>query len=794
MREIAASTLELEQGRNRLRQVITDTEELNRVFLQLIENSKSTFSEFGTGIDTFARLKRSVESSGLARTNDELLALQKTILQLAATSGRSNIEITQGLRQLFQGIASNRLSGDELRSVLENISPIADVIAESLGVTRGELRQLGEDGRLTTRVLVEAFEGASDSANERFGRIQKTLQQTQAAQFNTTKDVFLANIDEMIGVTESFQKVLEFVAAGMDDINDRAQRQNQQALSFGLVDESLLAGGFVPVQERAKAIDDLLTSIERYQASLDSGRLTEENAERATNLLARAKERLNDVLEQENSEVEYNIRLTDNAILAQQDHIRTLEDRVRTQSFLERSNKFTGGATGFLYNLIYGDEDDARLALGQAERILDALQAKLRSLFDDAEGRSFVFDEPVPTEDPLGFTEFTQNYERMLRQTRAQIKLLELDLEEAREIGTDPLRPDAILDPRTVEAIEAEIARLQKILDGAAEGGFNLARALAQIDRQIAMASADPLAPFLEIQARLDSFRAAGASESDLSTLGGRLADLASARAISSNNQQIKKFIELQKEVTTQVEDTNAALLIERDYLLGNIDAEEKAVRLFELEHGTRILITETMREQVRLEERRRQENEEILERLRRQEQLRQQVISGITGSFYDAFQQLLDGSAKDLFRNFFEGVARSFTDAIIQDWSDRLGDYLFDIFFGGPGGGGSGFFSRLFTGRQYGGPVSAGRGYTINEGFGQREIFFPGTDGYIHPNTGGLGGAIYITASTTVNGSVRSDDDLRQISEQQEIVASNVLNKAMQQWKYRRFPNQIGT
>ena len=48
--------------------------------------------------------------------------------------------------------------------------------------------------------------------------------------------------------------------------------------------------------------------------------------------------------------------------------------------------------------------------------------------------------------------------------------------------------------------------------------------------------------------------------------------------------------------------------------------------------------------------------------------------------------------------------------------------------------------------------------------------------------------------ATTNVAGSVRSDEDLRQISEQQEIVANNAVNKAMQQWKYRRFPNQIGT
>ena len=343
------------------------------------------------------------------------------------------------------------------------------------------------------------------------------------------------------------------------------------------------------------------------------------------------------------------------------------------------------------------------------------------------------------------------------------------------------------------EALEIILGIIDKINKGR-QRTFDIERAIARLNSRVARITGSPFAEADALaqqrDAELQRARDAGKSADQIDRLAAswnrliRLVETADLRAATQQLQDLKESLE------TDLRGQNTELNLQIGLVSRRITDEEYLLGQLALQLGSERNITEEMRkrvaEQVKLTRQ--------LEEAQRIRSLQEQVVSGITGSFYDAFQQLLDGSAKDLFRNFFEGVARSFTDAIIQDWSDRLGDYLFDIFFGGPGGGGSGFFSRLFTGRQYGGPVSAGRGYTINEGFGQREIFFPGTDGYIHPNTGGLGGATYITASTTVNGSVRSDDDLRQISEQQEIVASNVLNKAMQQWKYRRFPNQIGT
>ena len=369
----------------------------------------------------------------------------------------------------------------------------------------------------------------------------------------------------------------ELVCKGStNELQDRRRRPPR----FGLADDTgFLGTGFVPLERRAEAYDKLTEALDRYRRALESNQLVEANAALARRLIAETEARLLDIQTQGDTPLDFQIRNQRRAIQAQREQIRSLERFGQVASILRNTFGRFGlplaPGTGGLVEQLVGDPQENREALRVANEGLERMVAALERL--QSGDTTSIVENVVPTEAPLGFTEFTQNYERMLRNTRAQIRLLELDLEEATEIGTDPLRPDAILDPRTVEAIKAEIARLKEVLDGAAEGGFNLARALAQIDRQIARASDDPLAPFLEIQARLDSFRAAGASESDLSTLGGRLGDLAAARAIASNNEQLREFGRLQSEVTTQVENTNAALLIERDYLLGNIDAEGKS-------------------------------------------------------------------------------------------------------------------------------------------------------------------------------------------------------------------------
>ena len=78
----------------------------------------------------------------------------ETVTKAFQISGASAAEAAGGLRQFLQGIQSGTLRGEELNSILEQTPALADAIARGLGITRGELRQYGQEGRLTAEQVI----------------------------------------------------------------------------------------------------------------------------------------------------------------------------------------------------------------------------------------------------------------------------------------------------------------------------------------------------------------------------------------------------------------------------------------------------------------------------------------------------------------------------------------------------------------------------------------------------------------------------------------------------------------
>ena len=124
---------------NRLRIVTDGQAELNAVTKELIGVSNRTRSSLETNAELFNRLSLSTKELGLSQR--DVLNLTESLNQAVILSGASATEAQAGLIQLSQGLASGALRGDELRSVLEQLPVVSDVIAKQLGITRGELQR-----------------------------------------------------------------------------------------------------------------------------------------------------------------------------------------------------------------------------------------------------------------------------------------------------------------------------------------------------------------------------------------------------------------------------------------------------------------------------------------------------------------------------------------------------------------------------------------------------------------------------------------------------------------------------
>jgi tape measure domain-containing protein len=102
----------------------------------------------------FAGLYASVRGTGVTAAQTEVLLIG--IQKAARLSGQSAAASAGAFIQLKQGLASGKLAGDELRSVLEAMPALSQALARQLGVPVGALKELGAEGKITTDVIFAA--------------------------------------------------------------------------------------------------------------------------------------------------------------------------------------------------------------------------------------------------------------------------------------------------------------------------------------------------------------------------------------------------------------------------------------------------------------------------------------------------------------------------------------------------------------------------------------------------------------------------------------------------------------
>ena len=105
-------------------------------------------------------------------------------------------------------MASGRLQGDELHSIFENAPMIAQTIANYLGVSVGEVRELAAQGIITADVVKNAMLGVAEDTNEAFKDMPMTWAQVWTLAQNIAMRAlnpllsainFLANNIQIIG-------------------------------------------------------------------------------------------------------------------------------------------------------------------------------------------------------------------------------------------------------------------------------------------------------------------------------------------------------------------------------------------------------------------------------------------------------------------------------------------------------------------------------------------------------------------------------------------------------------------
>jgi tape measure domain-containing protein len=205
---------------NELRIVTKDTKDLANTTENLLAISQETGAAIDSTSTLYAKLARSTQDLDVSQK--DLLDVTEAINKSFTLSGASANETSGAIRQLAQGLASGTLRGDEFNSVAEQAPVIMEAVAKTLGVTRGELRELAAQGKISSEVLIDSMLNYKDTVDSQFATASITLERGFQTAENATIQ-FVGELDSALGVTDAIAEAMFNMSKDTDANADSAR-------------------------------------------------------------------------------------------------------------------------------------------------------------------------------------------------------------------------------------------------------------------------------------------------------------------------------------------------------------------------------------------------------------------------------------------------------------------------------------------------------------------------------------------------------------------------------------------
>lgn len=687
---------------------------------------------------TITLYNRLIATSGeLGVSQDRVARVVETVNKALATSNLSGGERQSAVTQLAQGLGSGTLAGDELKAIRENSQALSQAIADEFGVSIGELKKLGEEGKLTSAKVFAALENATANVETAFGRTRATIDDS-FTNLQTKVTQYVGQLDAATGASARTAEVIAFVADHLDEI----------ATAAGLA-AVVVGTGYATAMTVAAARTGMATvSAIAYQLAL---------IRMATGLkgVAAAQYGLNAVLaanpiglvivavaalagglyllSQRASEAEKTTATMDAAISeadkALQDYeAAALKARDATGENAQAAREAAAANREETVTIIQKTRALANEALTKAQTKLTESQQAYQEAISTRPGREFG-----EVAGQLAYAAAAQkNYQdasvAAASAVREQIRV-EQEAERIRQginLGGTGAGPAAAAAPKASKGSKAS---------GPTPEELAATRAMLELEMRLNLLRAEGRDYDAEqIQARIDTLRltkeltdaevegAAGVAKAQIDSI--RTAE-AAARGRETAAERTKFFLDAAKEALASYnEEQDRQLQLQID--IARLEGNDTVVRMLERELRLRQAINalgpNALPEQVagaRRDNTRLTDAEDAARYREKGQDMAASFISIIRADDIGA------------------EIGNRFRAAAFDKLQDVIGNLFSQLMQAGSGGGGSGGWigtaARLFGGgRALGGPVKAGMTYKINETTPRSEYFTPAQNGYV--------------------------------------------------------------
>jgi tape measure domain-containing protein len=198
---------------NRLRNVTGSTEEFEAANKAVFDIAKKTSAGVADVAQMYQRLSIAQDQVGL--TGAGVAKVTELVTMQMKAAGISGAQASSYLLQLSQAFGSGKLQGDEFRSMMESNPAVMRLVAKEMGVTMGQLKQMGTEGKITGTILRDAFLHNGDAITKAFADRIPTITDGLTNIKNRAMELW-QEFDKASGFSKTLGSALQFIADKLD--------------------------------------------------------------------------------------------------------------------------------------------------------------------------------------------------------------------------------------------------------------------------------------------------------------------------------------------------------------------------------------------------------------------------------------------------------------------------------------------------------------------------------------------------------------------------------------------------
>ncbi|QFQ84866.1 phage tail tape measure protein [Enterobacter roggenkampii] len=196
------------QLNGRLRLASSSSEDYVQSQRVLMEISQRTGTSLEANSNLYSRIAQSLRDAGYASA--DVAKVTETVATSLKLSGASTEEASSVITQLSQALGSGVLRGEEFNAIMESGGRLAKLLADGLGTTVGGLRNMANNGQLTTEKIMPLLTNV-DQLRKEFD----TLPASVSGSAQKVENAFMAWVggaNDAVGASSALVGVLDGLA------------------------------------------------------------------------------------------------------------------------------------------------------------------------------------------------------------------------------------------------------------------------------------------------------------------------------------------------------------------------------------------------------------------------------------------------------------------------------------------------------------------------------------------------------------------------------------------------------